>query len=329
VNDTPRGTARSAGLSYVSDMDPAIRRGKACRGFIYRNATGPVIRDAGAHKRIRSLAIPPAWTDVWICSSSAWHIQAAGRDDRGCRQCTYQPQWREVCGRAKYKHMLESARLLPTLCARVSADLAKAGAPREKVLASVVSSLEKKLVRVSDDQYAWTDDSYGLTTLHTRHLDAARSELRFQLKGKSGKTWRLEVRDSRQRVTRAAQWRLSPRTLATPSVCRNCYVHPEIVACYTEGVLPVAHAKGNGSSQRPAGSGLPIEERAVLNILRRRLRTVSARKQGLASCSRVHAVTPVLLPPGRTASRARGSLFNAACFPARTSRRLRYRRWRR
>jgi DNA topoisomerase-1 len=201
-----REAANEAGLRYVSDEQPGITRRRAGKGFSYRMPKGGALRDAAALKRIRALAIPPAWTEVWICPHADGHIQATGRDQKGRKQYRYHAWWREVRDAAKYDHMVEFAHALPALRARVDADMRRPGLPREKVLATVVHLLETTLIRVGNDDYAKQNESYGLTTLQGEHVDVAGSELRFAFKGKSGKSWNLRVKDRRvARIVRACQ----------------------------------------------------------------------------------------------------------------------------
>jgi DNA topoisomerase I len=195
--DEERMHARAAGLTYVSDTEPGIRRKAAGTGFSYRGLDGKLISDPDALKRIRALAVPPAWAEVWICPKPNGHIQATGRDDRGRKQYRYHADWREVRDRNKYERILEFARALPRIRDRIAEDMGKRGMPREKVLAAVVSLLDRTLIRVGNGEYAKENGSYGLTTLRTRHLEINGTELRFHFKGKSGKTWRLRVRDRR------------------------------------------------------------------------------------------------------------------------------------
>jgi DNA topoisomerase-1 len=334
--------ARAAGLSYVSDTEPGIRRVAKGTGFSYRAANGSWIRDRQMLHRIRALAVPPAWKEVWICPTGSGHIQATGRDARGRKQYRYHDDWRQVRDQNKYERIIEFARSLPGIRERISKDMSKRGAPREKVLATVVSLLDKTLIRVGNGEYAKENGTYGLTTLRSGHLDIDGSELRFQFKGKSGKTWRLRVRDRRiARVVRAIQdlpgqhlfqyvdeagvcrsvdssdvneylrevagsevsakdfrtWAgsvlaamglsavgpftsktqakmnlrrateaVASRLGNTATICRKCYIHPEIVACYLEGSFPVIK-EGRGGLV----SGLPSEEAAVLRLLERRL----------------------------------------------------------
>jgi DNA topoisomerase I len=198
--------ARQAGLHYVSDEAPGISRQRKGRGFSYRLPQGGPVRDSATLARIRSLAIPPAWTQVWICSDPEGHIQATGRDQKGRKQYRYHPRWREVRDAAKYDHMLAFAQGLPAIRSRVAADLRLPGLPRERVLATVVHLLEATLIRVGNDDYAEQNQSYGLTTLRTQHVGVEGAELRFAFKGKSGKTWRLRVTDRRvARIVKACQ----------------------------------------------------------------------------------------------------------------------------
>src|SRR6185436_9161363 len=183
-----------------------IRRAAKGTGFSYRGHGGKVISDKDTLKRIRGLAVPPAWTDVWICPKENGHIQATGRDARGRKQYRYHPDWQDYRDRNKYERILDFARALPRIRERVARDMAKRGARREKVLATVVCLLDRTLIRVGNNEYAKNNGSYGLTTLRARHLAIEGSELRFNFKGKSGKTWRLCVKDRRiARVAREIQ----------------------------------------------------------------------------------------------------------------------------
>jgi DNA topoisomerase-1 len=343
TQDPAEAHARAAGLIYVSDLEPGVRRKRAGTGFSYWSSAGKLISDPAVLKRIRALAVPPAWMDVWICPTGDGHIQATGRDARGRKQYRYHNDWREVRDRDKYERLIDFATKLPSLRQRVADDMAMRGAPRPKVLATIVSLLDLTLIRVGNDEYAKENGSYGLTTLRTRHLEVQGAELRFHFKGKSGKTWRLRVKDRRiARIVRSIQelpgqqlfqyldedgvartvdsadvndylrdvagaevsakdfrtWAgtvlaalalgaIEPFTTQTqaklnvrraveavavklgntPTICRKCYIHPEIISCYLEGSLPVIRTGG-----RPSRSGLPREEKAVLRTLTARLR---------------------------------------------------------
>ncbi|HEU0243078.1 MAG TPA: hypothetical protein VFQ75_04180 [Candidatus Limnocylindrales bacterium] len=194
---TRRAAAAEAGLRWTTDARPGIRRRRAGRGFSYRSADGATIRDAATLARIRSLAIPPAWTDVWICPSPNGHLQATGRDARGRKQHRYHPAFREHREEAKFDRMLAFAEVLPTIRERVDADLGRHGLPREKVLAAVVRLLELTLIRVGNEEYARLNRSFGLTTLRDRHATIDGSSLRFRFTGKSGKRHEVTIRDRR------------------------------------------------------------------------------------------------------------------------------------
>ncbi len=194
------------GLRYVSDGAPAIRCRRAGKGFVYLDAKGRRVADRETLKRIRSLVIPPAWTDVWICASVDGHIQATGRDAKGRKQYKYHADYREAREQSKYEHLFEFAEALPTIRAKVAEHMSLRGLPREKVLATVVHLLETTLIRVGNDEYARTNQSYGLTTLKNKHVAVEGSEVRFQFAGKSGKQWSLSMRDRRvARIIRACQ----------------------------------------------------------------------------------------------------------------------------
>jgi DNA topoisomerase-1 len=192
----PVESAEVAGLRYVTQAGPGIRRRRAGRGFVYFNGHGPM-REPQALARIRALAIPPAWTDVWICPSPTGHIQAVGRDARGRKQYRYHSRWRAMRDESKYTRMLAFARALPRIRERVKADLRRRGLPREKVLATIVRLLETTLVRVGNEEYARANKSFGLTTLRDRHVDVTGAEVRFQFRGKGGKEHAVGVRDPR------------------------------------------------------------------------------------------------------------------------------------
>jgi DNA topoisomerase I len=195
-----------AGLHYVCDDKPAIRRRRSGKGFVYLDAKGRRVADPAVLKRIRSLVIPPAWIDVWICSAVDGHIQATGRDAKGRKQYRYHADYREAREQSKYEHMLEFADALPTLRARVAEHMSLRGLPREKILATVVHLLETTLIRVGNGEYARANESYGLTTLKSEHVAVTGSEVRFRFTGKSGKQWSLAMRDRRvARIIRACQ----------------------------------------------------------------------------------------------------------------------------
>jgi DNA topoisomerase I len=193
----PRLSARSAGLRYATDDRPGISRRRRGRGFSYLDTLGVPIRDPETIGRIRALAIPPAWTDVWICSDAAGHLQATGRDGRGRKQHRYHPRWHARRDDAKYERLLAFAAALPSIRARCDEDLARPGLSETKVIAAVVRLLELTLIRVGNDEYARLNRSFGLTTLKDRHARVTGSSIRFRFRGKSGRQHEVGLRDRR------------------------------------------------------------------------------------------------------------------------------------
>ena len=190
-------SAKAAGLRYVTDDSPGYRRRRRGRSFIYTNAAGEIIRDVQELQRIRSLAIPPAWRDVWICPLANGHIQATGRDARGRKQHRYHQRWREVRDATKYDRMLAFGKKLPAIRRQVDRDLALAGLPREKILATVVRLLEISRIRVGNEEYARQNNSFGLATLRNRHVSVSGSTIQFEFRGKSGVHHALSLNDRR------------------------------------------------------------------------------------------------------------------------------------
>jgi DNA topoisomerase-1 len=193
----PAESARAAGLRYVFDQSPGIRRKRVGKAFTYLDGDGRTIRDAETIRRIKSLAIPPAWTDVWICPDPRGHLQATGRDARGRKQYRYHPRWREVRDAVKYDRMLAFAEALPKIRLRTDRDLERPGLPRAKVLATIVRLLEETRIRIGNDEYRKENGSYGLTTLRNRHVNVIGAEVRFSFQGKSGKNHSIELHDRR------------------------------------------------------------------------------------------------------------------------------------
>ena len=189
--------ARDAGLRYASDDRPGFTRQRSGTGFSYRDADGVTIRDREVIARIRALAIPPAWTDVWICPWPNGHLQATGRDARGRKQYRYHERWSVRRGTDKFDRMLEFARALPRIRKRRDADLGLRGLPREKVLAGVLWLLEATLIRVGNDEYARLNRSFGLTTMRGRHARIDGHAIRFRFRGKSGQAHEVGLRDRR------------------------------------------------------------------------------------------------------------------------------------
>jgi DNA topoisomerase-1 len=342
-----REASEDAGLIYVSDDQPGIRRRVVDGEFAYFSARGQRIRNEQTLSRIRSLAVPPAYTDVWICPKSNGHIQATGRDLRGRKQYRYHLRWIEARDQTKYEHMLRFAATLPELRARVHADMAKRGLPREKILATLVNLLEATLIRIGNEDYAQKNKSYGLTTLRNGHVEIDGGELRFRFKGKSGKFWKLKLRDRRvAKIVRACQelpgqhlfefvdeegvarpvdsadvndylrevtgeditakdfrtWhgtvlaamalrefeafdtkalakknvraaieRVAARLGNTTTICRKCYIHPQVLSCYLDGRLLEEIEAEVETELREDLAQLRPEEAAVLALLKRRL----------------------------------------------------------
>ena len=343
----PKDAAESVGLRYVSDNRPGIRRKKVGKGFTYARADDSKVSENDVLKRIKALAIPPAWTDVWICPFADGHIQATGRDAKGRKQYRYHTRFREVRESTKYEHAVAFAAALPGIRETVKEHLALRGLPRQKVLATVVHLLETTLIRVGNDEYAEQNKSYGLTTLKNRHVAVDGNEVRFRFTGKSGKQWSLRVKDPRvakiikacqdlpgqellqyvdeagncqdvtstdvndylkeitgrditakdfrtwagtvlaamalkeletfdsaaqaKRNLRAAIEKVSAKLGNTPTICRKCYVHPEVLNSYMDGNLVLELKSKAESELRGDVQNLKPEEAAVLALLRGRL----------------------------------------------------------
>jgi len=345
--DDPRQAAEEAGLSYVNDDDPGLRRELVGDGWVYFKPSGEPITDERTIARVNKLAIPPAWTDVWICPKANGHLQATGRDARGRKQYRYHAQFREVRDTTKYEHMLEFAKALPAIRKKMAEHMALKGLPREKVVATVVHLLETTLIRVGNDDYAKENKSYGLTTLRNPHVKVEGAELKFRFKGKSGKEWDLKVQNRRvAKIVKACQelpgqrlfqyldedgerkevtsadvneylkeitgrdvtakdfrtWagtvlaalalqefesfgpdatvkknvksaieRVAARLGNTPTICRKCYVHPEILSSFEQGELLLDIKKKVEGELRDDLHSLKPEEAAVLGLLEARL----------------------------------------------------------
>lgn len=205
--DTAVHTARRAGLIYVSDAMPGIVRKRAGKGFAYRGSNGRAVRDQITLARIRRLAIPPAYTDVWICSTPRGHLQATGRDARGRKQYRYHPQWDAMRGDGKFDRIVAFCDALPKLRRALRRDLKLPGMPREKVLAIVVALMAETLMRVGNDAYARSNGSFGLTTLRNRHVEFLRGgRARLSFRGKSGQKQEIALDDARLvKLMRACQ----------------------------------------------------------------------------------------------------------------------------
>lgn len=204
--DTVELKPEASGLSYVNDDDPGIRRVADGDGFAYRDPGGRTVTDPATLDRVRALAIPPAWTEVWICPSPRGHIQATGRDQKGRKQYRYHDAWRRDRDGLKFSRMIAFGRALPKLRTRVERDLSLRGLPREKVIAAVVRLMELTLIRVGNEEYAQANKSFGLTTLRDRHAKLSSVGGAFEFKGKSGKVHKTSFRDRRlARIVKACQ----------------------------------------------------------------------------------------------------------------------------
>ena len=205
-SDELLGAAREARLRYASDAEPGLRRVRSGKGFTYRNPDGQPVKDPSMLRRIKALAIPPAWTDVWICPDPEGHLQATGRDQRRRKQHRYHPRWREVRDEAKYSRTLAFGKALPAIRARIKIALAAPGLSRDKVLATLVQLLESTLIRIGNEEYARANASFGLTTLRDRHVRIAGATLTFAFRGKSGVVQQVSLTDRRlARIVKSCQ----------------------------------------------------------------------------------------------------------------------------
>ena len=194
--DAP-AAARSAGLRYVNDSMPGIARQPQGAAFSYHGPDGKPVDDQATLARIKSLAIPPAWTDVWICKLDNGHLQATGRDARKRKQYRYHPRWRSLRDDVKYERMINFGKALPDIRRRVDDALRLPGLPREKVLATIVYLLQATMMRIGNEEYARTNKSFGLTTLRSRHVKVDGKAVQFRFRGKSGVFHDVTVEDKR------------------------------------------------------------------------------------------------------------------------------------
>lgn len=199
----PVKSARSAGLRYICDDTPGLQRQRAGRGFSYRDVNGDRITAPDVLKRIRSLVIPPAWRDVWICPDPNGHLQATGRDAKGRKQYRYHAKWQLIRNQAKFDRMIAFGQALPSIRRDTDRHLRQRNLSREKVLATVVRLLEETLIRIGNDEYAQKNKSFGLTTLRNRHVEISTTTVWFRFKGKSGVQHEIQLRD--RRLTRIIQ----------------------------------------------------------------------------------------------------------------------------
>jgi DNA topoisomerase-1 len=215
-----REAAAAAGLQYVTAGEPGLSRARHGSGFVYRDMRGRIIRDARTLDRIRSLVIPPAWTDVWICARPDGHLQATGRDARGRKQHRYHRRWTEARQDFKYDRMIEFAQALPAIRRRVRADLRKPALSRDHVLATVVTLLEKTLIRIGNKEYARANKSFGLTTLQDEHVEVKGSSVKFRFRAKSGIMQTIQIND-------APLARIIKRCRALPGKTLFQYIDPD------------------------------------------------------------------------------------------------------
>lgn len=192
-----REAAKSARLRYVRDDKPGITRKKQGKSYTYFTPQGKRITAKAEIERINALAIPPAYTDVWICPDANGHVQATGRDDRGRKQYRYHPKWAEVRNGTKFDQLRLFGEQLPKIRRHLKADLAKRGLPKERVLAAILQLMDTTMIRVGNKEYAKTNKSYGLTTMRKRHVEVKGETIRFDFTGKSGKHWKLDIKDRR------------------------------------------------------------------------------------------------------------------------------------
>ncbi len=191
----PKVSAEEAGLTYVNCGESGYNRIRAGRGFRYTGPGNRPVRDPAVLQRIRSLVIPPAWKNVWVCAKPHGHLQATGVDARGRKQYRYHPKWTAVRGETKYEKILHFGRTLPRIRERLNHDLGKKGLPKEKVLATIVRLLETSLIRVGNEEYARTNQSFGLTTMKDGHADIEGRRIHFHFRGKSGVMHTIDIRD--------------------------------------------------------------------------------------------------------------------------------------
>jgi DNA topoisomerase-1 len=203
INIDPGVAAQKAGLRYVTDAQPGIRRQRSGKGFVYLGPNGKRIRDRYQLHRFKSLVIPPAWEAVWICPIPNGHLQVTGRDAKGRKQYRYHSRWREVRDETKYTRMLVFGQSLPLIRKRTNEDIRRPGLPRRKVLATIVRLLEVTLIRVGNEEYARTNQSFGLTTMRDQHVDVSGSTVRFEFQGKGKKRHRVALND--RRIARIVQ----------------------------------------------------------------------------------------------------------------------------
>jgi DNA topoisomerase-1 len=336
-------SAEEAGLRFVTEEGPGIARRRVGRHFAYHGPGGAKIKSEPTLNRIRALAIPPAWTDVWICPHADGHVQATGRDARGRKQYRYHADFTRVRDEAKFDRLQQFGKALPKVRRTIARHMREKGLGRRKVLATAACLLDATLVRVGNREYARENKSYGLTTLQDRHVSFSGAELRFKFRGKTGKEWNLKLHDRRiARIVRSCQelpgqhlfqyeeddgtarqvssadvndyirsiagpdvsakdfrtWAgtvlaatalrdcepaqgeaaakrnirkaiesVAARLGNTPAICRKCYVHPDVLAAYSDGKLAKLLTRQPDKTLRRAFAALPKREAATLLLL--------------------------------------------------------------
>jgi len=299
--------ARAAGVRYVCSTEPGVRRRRMGGRFYYVTEAGQRVTKPGQLSRIASLAIPPAWQNVWICSDPAGHIQATGIDARGRKQYRYHPAWRKVRDQAKYADVIAFGHALPRLRERVARDLARRGLDRNKVLATVIALMQQTGIRVGNDEYAASNGSYGLTTLEHRHVRVRGQRIVFNFRGKGGKSHLIEVRDRKlSRIVKAS--------LGIPG--RRLFQYLDERARYR----PVSAQDVNRYLREATGHAFTAKEfrtwqgtlRAALQLCAcERTATQSAAKRALKT-----AIEAASLHLGNTAAICRKSYVHPAIFDA-------------
>jgi DNA topoisomerase-1 len=345
LSTDPIESAREAGLRYVTDEMPGIKRRRAGKGFVYL-AQGNIVKDEKVLVRIKSLVIPPAWKDVWICPYENGHLQAAGFDERGRKQYRYHAKWRQTRDENKYEKMAAFGQALPKIRRHITKDLKQRGLPKTKVLAAIVQLLEKTRMRVGNEEYTRANHSYGLTTLRNRHAEVHGTHLTFDFKGKSGikhhvdlcderlarvvaklqdlpgqelfqyrdengeiqsatssdvnaylkgitdqdfsakdfRTWsgtvlatialqELDPFDSQAQAKRNVVHAIkivAQQLGNTPTVCRQCYVHPAILESYLDGTMATSLQNAAGGRVKSRRGLQPVEAAVLAFLLKRR-----------------------------------------------------------
>jgi DNA topoisomerase-1 len=300
--------AEAAALVYCTDAEPGIARRRTGRGFSYILSDGRQVRDTHTLARIKRLAIPPAWSDVWIAPSPKGHIQATGRDQRGRKQYLYHEEWSRFRDEVKYSSLIDFAKALPHLRTTVDRDLRRHGLPYERVLASIVWLLDNALIRVGNESYARDNASFGLTTLQDRHVEVNGSVLRFAFRGKSGKEWKLKISDRRiARIVKGVQDLPGQQLFQYLNGDGRCSIASQDVNAY------IRRAAGQGFSSRHfrtwggtlaamrilSETETPDSERAIVKALNGAIDEVAARLGNTRAVCRQCYIHPCIIDAWR------------------------------